>query len=224
MSRTSELPPALRWLSDFAPILICGGTQNGKTVTANCIQHQAADAVSIVWNPEPEPFIRGRVAESIGDVGRLIDAGARCIDYRPTSWQTDDLRDEHEQLVEMLFRLNDPHDFDQPFLLVTDELHEIAPSGGPETSVHRAHKRGEKRGVQQLGISQDYATIPNTVIRQSSYKLYVGRPDEFEESYMADHGLPFDELRQNDEHQAAVVQGGQVVDRFTVSAEYAEAP
>lgn len=218
----SGVDPTAEWLQDHEPILIAGGTQNGKTVAANCIQHLASDRVSLVWNPEPEPFIRGREAVSLKQVARYIDAGVKCIDYRPQSWETSDLRDEHAQLVKLLFAMNDPHQFEQAFLLVSDELHEFAPEGGPETSAHRAVKRGAKRGVKHLGISQDFRLIPNTITSQSDYQIYVGAPPADDRDYLEGRHLPFDELLENEEHQAAVIHGGQVIDRFRVPAKYAD--
>lgn len=206
------------WAQSNEHIFSGGRTQSGKSVVANYIAHSIPERVSIYWNDDKERFVRGRRAHGLTEVGEHIENGARAIDYRPQSWEGDALEAEFGRLVEFLFRLNDPHEYDIPFTLVVDEAQEVASADSP---LYRAAKRGAKRGIKCIIISQTFQAVPKDLVRQTEFKLWVGPPDEaFDREYFENKGLPFEPLLELGEHQAAVLDGSDVIERFKAPRKY----
>lgn len=209
----------MEWKTSNEGIFIGGETQNGKSVFANWLAFTLADRISIFWNDDKEPFVKGKKATSLRELGRLIDEDVRMIDYHPPGWAADDLQEHYGKIVKLLFELNDPHEYDTGFVLVTDEAQEIGGTGSP---VYRMAKRGEKRGIKNVIISQTFQAISKDVVRQCSYKVWIGPPDPaFDRQYFEDKRLPFDALQELDEREAAVIDGSDVIDTLTVPSKFA---
>lgn len=169
------------WYDNFDKnIVIFGGTQQGKTVLANEI-YAKSKRFGVFWNPDGEDFVSGWKVQSFDEIIRGIKYGYRKFSFEMPWYSLND-DDKYDQLVMNLLLSGEEHNFGWVF--VTDEAHDIAREGKKGTPLHLASKRGLKRGVQNVVLTQDPATLSNSVIRQCDILAWVGPMSPQDVTYM----------------------------------------
>lgn len=205
------------WKANDLPLLITGDTQSGKTVLASEI-HATSDRYSIFLNTEAEPNIRGIDVSSPSEITEAMSKGARRFNYQVDSFSGES---ELEELRTYLWTLSERTGRRAKTQVVVDESHDIATEGTREGPLHRLCKRGAKRGIKTVMITQDPSSIAKMVARQADYHVWVGRPSPFHESYFRTYRLPFDRLREQQQYEYSVMQGSKIVATGRTKKEYA---
>lgn len=205
-----------------ANVFISGATRGGKTVTANH-QHAEFSGLSIFFNSEEESNIVGfRVRspkELLEGIKRVGWNGT--FDYVPRAQTGDGLQDELNALQPLLFRLADMKNRDHPMQIVVDECQDYAPQGGAENGLHVLVRKGLKRNIKVVLLSQDPATVSKTVIRQCYYKVWCGGFDPYYQPYFDTYKLPTELIKSLSQGEYAVFTGATCVAQSKSPAKYA---
>lgn len=205
-----------------AHVFIAGATRGGKTVTANEM-HALWSGLSIFFNSEEEPNVAGfRVRsprELLEGIKRVGWDGT--FDYVPNARTREGLQDELDALQTLLFRMADMKSRNFPIQLVVDECQDYAPQGGAENGFHVLVRKGLKRGIKVVALSQDPATVSKTVIRQCYYKVWVGGYDPYYTPYFDRYKLPVDEIQGLPQGDYVVFTGATPVARGRSDAKFA---
>jgi len=190
-------------------IFLQGTSRSGKTNAARRLCEETFSEVQqIILDPEGEwatirtaqrPYL---VLGAGRDIPLPADAAALrrlvlAIVEKGTS-AIFDLRDSDEPHVvvaavcDALVSL--PPEHPRSILLVIDELQDLAPEGGGRdsatTSVTRIAKRGLKRGVTTVGVSQRIADVSKGVVTQLRTKIILGTDHKDVPRALEELGLP----------------------------------
>lgn len=205
------------WVKSEFSFFAFAKTGRGKTVTANAI-HAGTDRLSIFWNCQRKPYIRGKTVHYSGssDDGKLAEivrSGADKIDVQPTN-------DDPETLAALVDWCWPLASSGVRLMLTVDEAVDYAPNGSKGTPVHRLMKRGREPGDSEGGIkggliSQRYSEVEKSARSEAEYLIIVGIPDKGDWDRLEKVGIDMAELenRHSQDKFIATVDGGESVSR-----------
>lgn len=175
---------------DEGSIHILGRSQTGKTVLARHM-HAESPRLSIFINRPGEdriPNIAGKEVRGIQALETGIQQGKRTFNYVSTD-PGSDIR----ELIDWCWQLADLNDRGVDIQLTIDEIHEFAPQSQktdlePRDSIRKVAKRGMKRGIKLVGITQDPVSLDKQTLRQREYlAVFPLSAEQFR--YMTDYGV-----------------------------------
>jgi hypothetical protein len=204
------------WYNDNKNIGIFGPTQNGKTTFANNL-HGKSNRIGVFFNHDDEPFVTGVPARNVREVIAQMSNGQSKIDLQMAMFETN-AEEKLESIVKTLMVMGEKNNAE--FIFTIDEAHEFAPEGSRNTPVHLAAKRGLKRGMKCQVITQDPATLSNSVTRQMDYLVWVGPASPQSINYMRERMNidNADVFGQNNQYEYKVLdRNGNVIDSGRVS-------
>lgn len=178
------------WTLDAGAIHIIGRTQTGKTVIAKHIQAET-NRISIWVNRTGDdriPGVSGKVVRGIDAIESGIADGRTTFNYLSRNPGSD-----IPELVNWLWEVSELNGRDVAFQLTLDEVHEHAPQSQkdelePRDSIRKVAKRGMKRGVKLVTITQDPVAMDKQTLRQREYLAVLELAHE-QFSYMTDYGV-----------------------------------
>ena len=187
-------------------VVIGGETGSGKTHLSNWL-HSRTQRISIFFNSAHVPYVNGARCQSLEQVAGALAEGYRRINFVPPLGSDEESL--HEGLTRFLFSLGEQG---YEFLLITDEVHEFAPSGAAESSALLQWRKGRNYGVKNVGLSQEFRSVNHTVLTQSKHKVWIGPPNDFEQEYFNRYNIPYERLKGADLHKYHVVENGEIVE------------
>lgn len=171
------------WYEADSNIVIFGGTQQGKSVLGNEI-YTLSDRIGIFFNPDGEDFVSGWKVKCWKGCQESIVYGMANghskFSYELPLFSMDEKK-HYQDLAKNVLSSAENHNIG--FIVVTDEAHEFAPSGSTKTASHLLAKRGLKRGVKSVFITQDPSTFSNSINRQADYLVWVGPMSQQDRMY-----------------------------------------
>jgi hypothetical protein len=182
-------------------VTIFGGSQQGKTVVGNQA-HAESDRVGILFAPDPEPWMRGQRVRSIEGIVAGLQQGREKFVYALPSYATEP-REHFERLAYFALSAGEQHGLRAR--LTVDEAHEVAREGEGATPLQLVAKRGLKRGIQVTSVTQDPATFPLTVTRQSDALAYVGPASTMTVEYLSRKKIDASAWTDADDHEVRVI-------------------
>jgi DNA helicase HerA-like ATPase len=204
---------------DNGAIHVLGRTQTGKTVFSKQI-HAETPRISIWVNrtgTDRIPGVSGKVVRGIDAIESGIANGRDTFNYLSSSPSSD-----IPELVDWVWEVADLNDREVEFQLTIDEVHEHAPQSQkkdlePRDTIRRVAKRGMKRGVKLVSITQDPVAMDKQTLRQREYlAVFELAAEQF--SYMTDYGVGR-EVNDLEEFAAMVYNAkGQAVDEAVKGA------
>lgn len=196
-------------------VFIAGTTGGGKTVTAN-EAHALSKGLSIFFNSEEEDNVTGFTIHKPGHVLRAIRQHGWnvTLDYRPLSEDKEGLNVELERLVDLLFEIADKTGRKHPIQLLVDECQDYAEQGKSEGALHRAVRKGRKRKIKVMALSQDPARVSKTVVRQCKYNIWCGEFNPYYEAYFDAYNLPVNVLKEQEQTYYTILEKAKPVAKF----------
>jgi len=178
------------YTTDDGAIHVLGRTQTGKTVYSKTI-HAETPRISIWMNrtgTDRIPGVSGKVVRGIDAIESGIADGRTTFNYLSSNPAND-----IPELVNWLWEVSELNDRNVEFQLTIDEIHEHAPQTGkkelePRDTIRRIAKRGMKRGVKLVSITQDPVAMDKQTLRQREYlAVFELATEQF--NYMTDYGV-----------------------------------
>lgn len=184
-------------------VAIFGGTQQGKSTLANRVFREDP-RIGIYWSGgDAADWMTGTIVRTCREIVAGMQASRKKFVFELPMF-SQSLQEHHERLVKWLMVMGQQHGMGT--VLVTDEAHEIAPEGGTtETSLHLSVKRGLKRNLRNLVVTQDPASISSKIIRQCDFYVWVGPCDPFTVEYLEGKNISAGPFAQLGKHEYAVI-------------------
>lgn len=198
---------------DDGAIHVLGATQTGKTVFS---KHRHAESPRIeIWinrtGDDRIPGVSGKVVRGIDAIESGISNGRTTFNYLSRDPESD-----IPELVDWMWEVSEMNGRDVQFTITIDEIHEHAPQSGkkdlePRDTIRKVAKRGMKRGIKLVSITQDPVALDKQTLRQREYlAVFELAHEQFD--YMTDYGVTRD-IRDLPEYAARVYdRSGNVVD------------
>jgi hypothetical protein len=192
-------PSGVRALTDGGPIydtgnpwtdgynmVVLGKTQTGKTSFGREL-HDTSPRVSVWLNATG----KDRVDDVPGVTVQSVDGVRRAFanDEYAIELVTADRQAALVELQEFMFRVADRTDRELMMQIVVDELQEVAPQSGksfgnfPSRDAYRRFsKRGVKRNIKLVGLTQDPTAADAQSLRQAEYRVVFEMTHEARQS------------------------------------------
>lgn len=205
---TEKVPTARKMPSAFGdclPLGIYGDTGGGKTTIARQL-HTCWDGISIFFNQDEEEEF-GYVVRSLAELQQAIEYGQERIDYRIPRTKSRGV-EEHEELVEYLMNVGDKlrkSDSRQQIQFLTDEAHEISEQGSKQDSLILITKRGRKRQIKPVSLTQEIQALSNRALNQHQYHVWMSQPGRLSRSHLKSVGFPVEELEAAADYDATLL-------------------
>lgn len=160
------------WTNGYNLVAL-GRTQTGKTSAVRELQ-ATTPRVSVWLNATG----KDRVDDVPGVTVRTLDElrEAFADDEYAIEWVSDDRRRDIVRLQDFLWSVADNADRRLPMQVVVDEIQEVAPQSNKDDfpardAARRFVKRGVKRNIKFVAITQDPTAMDKQTLRQSDYRL-----------------------------------------------------
>lgn len=163
------------WRTDEGSIAILGETQTGKTTAAREL-HAETDRVSIWVNHADSvnrvPGVKGEYVHGRDSLLEALRDGHTKINF-----QASNPKKAVVDLKELLWELSNAAGRSNTRIqLIVDEAHDIAPQSQkeygnlpPRDAVRDLAKKGRKRGIKLILITQDPVALDKQTLRQMTY-------------------------------------------------------
>jgi hypothetical protein len=221
---------AVRVLTDGGPIydtgnpwtdgynmVVLGKTQTGKTSISRELQ-DTSPRVSVWLNAEGidrVDDVPGRTVRSLEGVRDAYASNEYAIE-----WVSDDRRRDIQALQEFMWTVAEQSDRELMQQIVVDEVQDIAPQSGkdefgPRDAVRRFCKRGVKRNIKLVAITQDPTAYDKQSLRQSEYRLVFPMTNEARQSSVVRKmGFDWDAVDEGDRYTGTLHRDtGAVLDK-----------
>lgn len=139
-------------------IFICGRTRTGKTYFARKLI--AKFKKFIVYDPDLEYFDLGKIVTSLQDFKEAIKKHSKVI-YQPRSYQQEEFIDLCTFIFNNLSNL----------VFVVDEVADLAPNNAIPSAYSMIMRRGAKRGIGSIALTQRVALVDKTIIAQADHLI-----------------------------------------------------
>lgn len=194
------------------PIFIGGGTREGKGVIGAQL-HAECRQLRIFFNIEHQEDIPGVRCESVEDLRGALAGGATQIDYRPGLDEEASFAELQQYLFDLGEQLGgDPSSSEYgprgegiTMTLLVDEAQEIANGDKKKGPLIRCIKRGAKRGIKTVPLSQAPQEVANAALRQMEFHVWMGKPSSFSSGYFDNYGLPYDYCAEAPKYTGTVI-------------------
>lgn len=203
-----------------------GKTQTGKTSFGREL-HAESPRFSVWLNATG----KDRVDDVPGTTVRSVEGVAEAM--RQNEWAvefvSDDRRRDVVALQDLLWSVAENTNRQFPMQVVFDEVQEIAPQSNkaefpPRDAVRRLAKRGVKRGIKTVPITQDPTEFDKQTLRQSEYRVFFPMTRESRQaSVISKMGIDWDAVESGDRYTGALFDdtGRLLSDSVKAEARYA---
>lgn len=202
-------------------IAIGGGTRQGKTVGANQVFAQASEDFGLFFQPDPEPWLHGTHIAYPQQLSDALKAGCERVVVGLPMGVAD--YDAHfHYCAETIMEMGEKRAISS--IVPVDEAQEVSHAAGGG-SLDWLLKRGLKRGVRVVIITQDFSAVSNKALRQCDYYCWVGPASGADVAYLKQsHKIDASAWRDNENHEYSVVnRQGEEIDRgFFDNARYGD--
>lgn len=198
----------MTWMTDPESVAIFGHKQTGKTTLARQL-HAESRRISIWLNDASEPVEavpkEGHApVSSVSGIRKRMKQGARAIEYRSRNKEQD-----FAQLVDWMFSVSEEFNRKVEFQIIGDEWHMVAPQTNEKRhtgrdATRKITKRGEKRNIKGVFITQDPVSTDKQWIRQTGYVVLFHNHFSQEDS-LRRLNLPFTRAQNLPQYAALVV-------------------
>lgn len=213
-------------LTDGYNLGVLGKTQTGKS--SFCRELQAESPRFSVWlNAEG----MDRVEDVPGETVRSVEGVAEAMGRNEYAVElvSDDRRRDVVELQQLLWEVADNTDRRFPMQVIVDEVQEVAPQSNkgefpPRDAVRRYAKRGVKRNVKLVTITQDPTAMDKQTLRQSEYRLFFDvTAEQRRSSVVSKMGVDWAAVEEGDRYTGALFddRGNVLADSLKAEARYA---
>ena len=204
--------------TDGYNMVVLGGTQTGKTSAMRELHH-TSDRVSIWLNAAGKDRVEdipGYTVQSVDDVQKAFAEDRYAIELLSRDRQADLV-----ELREWLWAVADRTDRRLPMQLIVDEAQDVAPQSGKafgnfpsRDDMRRLAKKGVKRNIKSIAITQDPTALDKQALRQTEYRLVFRMAVEARQSSaVSPMGFDWDAVDAGDRYTGALFdQTGEVLD------------
>lgn len=188
-------------------MVVLGKTQTGKTSICRELQ-DTSPRVSVWLNPTGDDRVEdvpGRTVQSLDGLQRAFANNDYAIE-----WLSHDRRRDIVQLQKFLWGVAERTDRQLPMQVIVDEVQDVAPQTGAEDvphrdAVRRLAKRGVKRNIKSVNITQDPTAMDKQTLRQAEYRLIFEMSHENRTSSVVRRmGLDWDAVDAGDRYTGAL--------------------
>lgn len=171
-------------------ILVIGATGSGKTYFASRYAEKLTGIVLII-NPEEDSQLTSVCdvqIDSADDFTEALEAGYKKIDFIPP--EDNDVAIEHiDKMREILFAIGDNRTKKNKWCyIIIDEAQLYAPKSR-KSPVENIFKRGRKRGIQGIALTQRPASLSHDIITQTELQV-IFRFNPYEMTYFDHYKIP----------------------------------
>jgi hypothetical protein len=171
--------------TDGYNMAVLGKTQTGKTSV--CRELQATSPRVSVWLNEAGidrvDDVPGHTVQSLGGLKEAFANNKFAIE-----WVSHDRQRDVLELQKFLFQVADRTDRELQMQVIVDEVQDVAPQDATSEdmeavkTVRRFCKRGVKRNIKFVAITQDPTAYDKQALRQSEYRLIFDMANENRQS------------------------------------------
>jgi len=202
--------------TDGYNMVVLGKTQTGKTSISREL-HETTPRVSVWLNPIGIDRVEDVPGTTVRSLSELRDAFA--ADEYAVELVSDDRRRDIVELQNFLWSVADATDRRLGMQVVVDEVQDVAPQTGADDVPHRDAirrfaKRGVKRNIKLVSITQDPTAMDKQSLRQSEYRLVYPMTNENRTSSVVRRmGFDWDAVDAGDRYTGALhADNGDVLD------------
>ena len=181
MSATGPIYDTGNPWTDGYNMAVLGKTQTGKTSTSREL-HATSPRVSVWLNEAGIDRVDNVPGHTVQSIGGLKTAFAN--DEYAIEWVSHDRQRDILELQKFLFQVADNTDRELMMQVIVDEVQDVAPQDATSEdleavkAVRRVCKRGVKRTIQFVAITQDPTAYDKQALRQSEYRLIFDMANE----------------------------------------------
>jgi len=170
--------------TDGLNMLVLGKTQTGKTSLCREL-HDTSPRLSVWLNATGADRVEDVPGRTVRSLSALQDA--LRDDCWAIEWVSDDRRRDYPRLQRLQFELADATDRSLRQQTIVDEAHELAPTGrqsqdsqlyDSQQTARRFAKRGVKRGIKHVAVTQDPTAMDSQTMRQSEHRVVFDMTSE----------------------------------------------
>lgn len=202
-----------KFTDDHLHTIIGGESGAGKTHMTNWVHTVDHSRISIFFNSAHVSDIGGVEVQSVDQLAAYLKEGYRKFNFMPPIGADED--EVYERLSYFLMRLGKSGTY---LRLITDEIHEFASHKDDPAGI--LWRKGRNYNIKNIGITQEYRTVCHSVLTQSKWHCWIGRPNTFEGNYFDRYNIPKDALKNLGDHQYAVMRGGSIVQTGSAPENY----
>lgn len=206
----AQLP---EFTSDHLHTVVGGESGAGKTHTINWVHKTSHGRLSVFFNAAHVRDIAGTRVESVPGLAAAIKQGYRKFNFMPQLGSDEDAV--YERLSLFLMQLGRSG---TEIRLITDEVHEFASHKDDPAGI--LWRKGRNYNIKNIGLTQEFRTVCHSVLTQSKWHVWLGRPSTFESNYFDKYSIPQSKLQNAGDHEYHVMRGGQIVDKGTAPPNY----